>query len=170
MGRMSNEYTDLPENVPANSGENGSREMKKDPIAPRRIGLGIALLVVAAIMLLVFATDAPASVKTTFQLNARPAIQIPNIHLSVLATIIVLGIITAILGVVQILWKENKHTYLLFGIGLVLFGIGFLAWAGKGVSVDVEGLLMAMLIQAVPLTLGALSGLLCERAGVITLP
>ncbi len=166
---MSNEYTDLPENVPANSGENGSREMKKDPIAPRRIGLGIALLVVAAIMLLVFATDAPASVKTTFQLNARPAIQIPNIHLSVLATIIVLGIITAILGVVQILWKENRHTYLLFGIGLVLFGIGFLAWAGKGVSVDVEGLLMAMLIQAVPLTLGALSGLLCERAGVINI-
>ena len=48
-------------------------------------------------------------------------------------------------------------------------GVAFLAWAGKGASVDAEGLLATSLIEAVPLTLGALSGLLCERSGVINI-
>jgi simple sugar transport system permease protein len=50
-----------------------------------------------------------------------------------------------------------------------LTGVAFLAWSGKGATVDVEGLLMISLIEAVPLTLGALSGLLCERSGVINI-
>jgi simple sugar transport system permease protein len=54
-------------------------------------------------------------------------------------------------------------------VGLAVTGVAFLAWSGKGATVDVEGLLMISLIEAVPLTLGALSGLLCERSGVINI-
>ena len=143
--------------------------VSKDPAAARRNGLGFALLVTAAIIFAIFATAAGPGVMTTFALNARPALHIPDLHLPVLATTILFGAITAALGVLQLLWKSNRHTYLLFSIGMVLFGFAFLAWAGKNVTVDVEGLLTASLIQAVPLTLGALSGLLCERAGVINI-
>ena len=106
---------------------------------------------------------------TTFLLTAAPAPPVPAIRLHVLPTVLVLGVICALLGILQLAWRSNRRTYLLLGIGLALTGVAFLAWAGKGVSVDAEGLLATSLIEAVPLTLGALSGVLCERSGVINI-
>ena len=146
-----------------------NRTLRKDLAAVRRRGLAVALWVLAALDLLVFARTAPPGSTTVFELNAAPAIPVPAIHLPVFATLLVIGILCALLGVVQYLWKGNQRTYLLLGIGLALTGVAFLAWAGKGETVDVEGLLMTSLIEAVPLTLGALSGLLCERSGVINI-
>ncbi|HKI58002.1 MAG TPA: ABC transporter permease [Trueperaceae bacterium] len=145
------------------------RELRKDLAAMRRRGLAIALWVLAALDLLVFARTTPAGARTIFELNAARAIPVPPIHIPVLASILVLGVLCALLGVAQYLWKANPRTYLLLGAGLALSGIAFLAWAGRGETVDVEGLLMTSLIEAVPLTLGALSGLLCERSGVINI-
>lgn len=145
------------------------RELRKDLAAIRRQGLAVALWVLAALDLAVFArTSAPGS-KTVFELNAARAVHIPPIHIPVFGLVLAIGIICALLGVVQYLWKGNQRTYLLLSIGLALSGIAFLAWAGRGETVDVEGLLMTSLIEAVPLTLGALSGLLCERSGVINI-
>ena len=147
----------------------GGRELRKDLAAMRRRALAIALLALAAIDLLVFARTTSAGSKTIFELNAAPALPVPPIHIPVLATLVGLGIVCVLLGLAQYLWKGNPRTYLLLGIGLALTGIAFLAWAGQGETVDVEGLLMTSLIEAVPLTLGALSGLLCERSGVINI-
>jgi ABC-type uncharacterized transport system permease subunit len=137
--------------------------------ALRRRGFGIALFVLAAIILLFFALGTAPAERTVLSLSAGPAMRLPLIHLPVFATQVTLGAVCTLLGVAQILWKSNRHLYLLLGIGLVLAGIAFLAWAGKGGSVDVEGLLITSLIEAVPLTLGALSGVLCERSGVINI-
>ena len=145
------------------------KSLRKDIAAARRRGLGIALFVLAAIVLLVFARTTPNAVITVFQLTAPAALPMPPIHLPVLATLIVLGVACAALGAAQILMRENRRTFLFLGIGLTLTGIAFLAWAGRGETVDVEGLLATSLIEAVPLTLGALSGLLCERSGVINI-
>ena len=146
-----------------------SRTLRKDLAAVQRRGLAIALWVLAALDLLVFARSTSPGSTTIFELNAAPALPVPPIHIPVFATLLGLGIVTALLGVLQYLWKGNSQTYLLLGIGLVLSGVAFLAWAGQGAHVDVEGLLMTSLIEAVPLTLGALSGLLCERSGVINI-
>lgn len=144
-------------------------ELRRDLSAIRRRGFGIALFVLGAITFLFFVLGTSPSETTTFSLSAAPAVPLPLIHLPVLVTEIVLGLICVLLGVVQILWKENRRIYLFLGIGLTLTGIAFLAWAGKGEKVDVEGLLITSLIEAVPLTLGALSGVLCERSGVINI-
>jgi len=149
--------------------EKAPRELRRDLVGLRRRGFGIALFVLAAIIFLFFVLGTAPSDKTIFSLSAGPAIRLPLIHLPVLATELVLGIICALLGVAQILWRDNRRIYLFLGIGLTVTGIAFLAWAGKGESVDVEGLLITSLIEAVPLTLGALSGLLCERSGVINI-
>jgi general nucleoside transport system permease protein len=45
----------------------------------------------------------------------------------------------------------------------------FLTWGAAGKSMNMGGLLKTSLIKAVPLTLGALSGILCERAGVVNI-
>jgi general nucleoside transport system permease protein len=147
----------------------GKRELRKDLASIRRRGLAIALLVLAAIDLLVFARTTSSASMTVFELSAPPAIPVPPIHIPVLATLLAIGIACVLLAVLQVLWKGNQRTYLLLGIGLALSGIAFLAWAGQGERVDVEGLLTTSLIEAVPLTLGALSGLLCERSGVINI-
>ncbi len=140
-----------------------------DLAALRRRGLGVALFVLAAIDLLVFARGSRAGERTTFGLSALPGIPLPPLHLAVLPTVVVLGVLCALLALAQLLWKANRRTYLPLGVGLVLTGVAFLAWAGKGQTVDIEGLLMTSLIEAVPLTLGALAGLLCERSGVINI-
>jgi simple sugar transport system permease protein len=51
----------------------------------------------------------------------------------------------------------------------VLFIFGFLTWASSGGQTNLGGLLRVMIVRAVPLTLGALSGILCERAGVVNI-
>jgi general nucleoside transport system permease protein len=45
--------------------------------------------------------------------------------------------------------------------------LAFLAWATAGDSMNLVGLIDSSLLRSVPLTLGALSGVLCERSGVI---
>jgi simple sugar transport system permease protein len=50
-----------------------------------------------------------------------------------------------------------------------LFIFGFLVWAAADKSLNLAGLLNTTLSKAVPITLGALSGVLCERAGVVNI-
>jgi ABC-type uncharacterized transport system permease subunit len=145
------------------------REILKDMTAARRRGFGIALLVLSAIILLVFARGTPPEARTTFRLSGPPSLPLPLLEIPILAFLIGLGAACAILGVAQILWRKSPRVYLFLGIGLSLTGVAFLTWAGEGSTVDVQGLLITSLIQAVPLTLGALSGLLCERSGVINI-
>jgi simple sugar transport system permease protein len=50
-----------------------------------------------------------------------------------------------------------------------MFVFAFLTWGAAGKSLNLVGLMKTSLVKAVPLTLGALSGILCERAGVINI-
>jgi len=135
----------------------------------RSRGFAITLFVLAVIILALFAFGTTSAEQTIFSLSAAPAVSLPLIHLPVLAVEITLGVVCGFLGLAQLLWKKNARLYLFLGMGLAVTGVAFLAWAGKGKTVDVEGLLITSLIEAVPLTLGGLSGLLCERSGVINI-
>jgi ABC-type uncharacterized transport system permease subunit len=146
-----------------------AKKLGRNAAVFRRRGFGITLFALAGIIFLLFALGTSAAERTTFSLSAPPAVKFPPIRLPVLATELALGVVCALLGAAQLLWRGNRRVYLFLGIGLALTGIAFLAWAGKGNAVDVEGLLTTSLIEAVPLTLGALSGLLCERSGVINI-
>jgi simple sugar transport system permease protein len=54
-------------------------------------------------------------------------------------------------------------------IGLVLFVFAFLGWAAAGKSFSLVGMLRSTVILSVPVTLGALSGIMCERVAVINI-
>jgi simple sugar transport system permease protein len=53
--------------------------------------------------------------------------------------------------------------------GLFIFVFAFLAWAAAGKSFSLVGMLRSTVILSVPVTLGALAGILCERVAVINI-
>jgi ABC-type uncharacterized transport system permease subunit len=54
------------------------------------------------------------------------------------------------------------------GVG-VLFMFSFLCWASAGKSLSLVGLLQSSVDRSIPIVLGALAGVLCERAGVVNI-
>jgi len=66
-------------------------------------------------------------------------------------------------------FRKNKN----LTIGSFLFGFGsilaFLCWAAAGKFIPFTGLLQGAIMLSVPLIFGSMSGLLCEKSGVINI-
>lgn len=78
-----------------------------------------------------------------------------------------LAIVASLIGFLLI--RANKNP--LVGTSTAAFGImlSFLCWAASGKFIPLTGLLQGSLMLAVPLIFGSMSGLLCERSGVINI-
>jgi simple sugar transport system permease protein len=137
--------------------------------ARRRMGFAIASLVFGLITLVSFGLGSESGLKATFVLNRRGESTLPDITVPSRATGLLLGIVILVLGLAQLGGFLRRRTYLVFGIVLALFIVALLAWAARGDSISVLGLFEGTLFKAVPLALGALAGLLCERSGVINI-
>jgi general nucleoside transport system permease protein len=81
---------------------------------------------------------------------------------------VIAGILAA-MGAFQLVRGFGRATNGILALAAILFIFSFLVWATSGGSTNLAGLLRVMVVRAVPLTLGALSGILCERAGVINI-
>jgi simple sugar transport system permease protein len=80
-------------------------------------------------------------------------------------------LLIAFLGVAisYLLFRKNKNLTLgsfLFGFGSIL---AFLCWAAAGKFIPFTGLLQGAIMLSVPLIFGSMSGLLCEKSGVINI-
>ncbi len=132
--------------------------------------MGLVFLGLAAAIWLFLGQTTEAGLITTFKLvpggveSSLPDWQIPT-----LATLNTIAIACAFLGGAQIIRGFGRRTNLVLGIVSGLFIFGFLAWAAADKSLNLAGLLNTSLSKAVPITLGALSGVLCERAGVVNI-
>ena len=58
---------------------------------------------------------------------------------------------------------------MVLGVGLLLFVFSFLAWAAAGKSFSLVGMLTSTVLLSVPVTLGGLTGVMCERVAVINI-
>jgi ABC-type uncharacterized transport system permease subunit len=133
----------------------------------RRRVTGVVYLVLAAVMAGPFGLGVPSSSDARFVLDQAPAIKIPDAVIPVRPFALVLAAICAYLGAHQIVRGFGRRAPVVLGVVLALFILSFLAWAAHDNSMSLVGLLGSTLLRSVPLTLGALSGVLCERAGVI---
>jgi general nucleoside transport system permease protein len=102
-------------------------------------------------------------------------VHVPTLGLPAGPTCCVLGAITLVVAVARALTDESP-VLKRAGIGVVLFCfiIALLCWAdvgswANGISINVVSLLQATLAGSIPLILGALSGCMGERAGVINI-
>ncbi|RME70259.1 MAG: ABC transporter permease [Chloroflexi bacterium] len=137
----------------------------------RHVGMGIFFLVVAVAIIGFFALNTTPEMTTTFGLNPGAKTNAPRLEDWVLptrSTLWLLAIVSAFFGGWQ-LAKGFKRVYLALLVVVLMFIFAFLTWAARGTSMNLLGMISASLLRATPIAFGALSGIMCERAGVINI-
>jgi simple sugar transport system permease protein len=137
--------------------------------AGRRRGMGTFLVLLAILAVWGFGLGVPASEHTTFLLTAPPAAAVSPLVMSVHWIGIVLGALCGALGLVLVFRRHSRGTYAIFTLGAVLFIWTFLAFVSRGESLNFVDMLAETLISTTPLVYGSLSGIMCERSGVINI-
>jgi ABC-type uncharacterized transport system permease subunit len=135
--------------------------------------LGILFLLLAVAILVLFGLGAQPGLRTTFQLNqvggVSVAWKLPNLVVPSRGTALLLSAVCAFLAGMQLTRGFGKRTNLVLAIVVFLFVFAFLTWAARDNSLNLLGMLQSTLLSSVPITFGALSGVLCERSGVVNI-
>ncbi|HEX9797214.1 MAG TPA: ABC transporter permease [Anaerolineales bacterium] len=141
-----------------------------DRVVPaRRIAMGIFFLLLGVASFLLAGGIDPGTV-TVFGLTAGGSQAIlPEWTLSSPSTLNLLATVSLAIGGFQLVRGFGAWTNWILAVVAGMFIFSFLVWAAAGSSLNLAGLLGATLIKSVPLTLGAMSGVLCERAGVVNI-
>ena len=137
----------------------------------RSAGMGIFFLGVALAIFGLFALNSTPDMTTTFGLNPGAKTNAPRLEdwtVPTQTTLWMLAIICAFLGGWQLAKGFKRINMVLLAVSLI-FVFAFLVWAARGTSMNLLGMIQASLLRAAPIAFGALSGVLCERAGVINI-
>jgi general nucleoside transport system permease protein len=132
--------------------------------------MGIVFLGLALAILWFFALGADGGLDSTFGLSTgNEAAELPDLTVPARETAMLLAAVAGFLGGIQLARGFGKNTYLVLAGVVGCFIFAFLIWAARGDSLNLVGMFKSSLLRAVPLTLGALCGVLCERSGVINI-
>lgn len=137
----------------------------------RSLGTGIFFLLVAIAIAVLFAGNTTSDMTTTFGLNPGAKTNAPRLEDWVFPTraaLWLLSVVVAFIGGYQ-LAKGFKRVNLALLVVVLIFIFAFLAWAARDTSMNLLGMISASLLRAAPIAFGALSGILCERAGVVNI-
>jgi simple sugar transport system permease protein len=136
----------------------------------RRIIMGVIFLVFGALIYFLFSRTLEAGVQTTFRMIPGGSDQdLPDWVFSSLPMLNILVGLSLVAGGYQLARGFKKRTNLVLGLVGGMFIFAFLTWATADGSLNLAGLFRSALVKAVPLTFGAMSGVLCERSGVVNI-
>lgn len=140
----------------------------------RRLISGTSVIVAGLICVLAWGIGAkPGDAAFTLS-NSGAKIHIPDLRVPAELVGVVLGVIVIGLGIWQIArgFTRRQMRWVLAAV-LICFVAAFLCWAGSasggGSPLNLLGLFQNTIFLAIPLILGALAGILCERSGVINI-
>lgn len=132
--------------------------------------LGIAYLLVAVIIVGGFALDVDPADQSTFVLAlGSTMIKIPNVMMPSAPTLYLLAMVVALAGAIQLTRGFGARWAFVLSAVAVAFVFAFFAWVAAGQSMNVTGVFQSTVSRSVPIIFGALSGILCERSGVINI-
>ncbi len=147
-------------------------DVEQERLRRRNRRFGYFSLFLAALAVGAFVVGTPAA-DATFGLAPRLGgetwLSLPDLVVPVVPTILVLAGGMVVIGLLQILRGFGRRANAMVGLAVGLFVFAFLTYAARDASLSLQGLMGGTVQAAVPLTLGALSGVLCERAGVINI-
>jgi len=145
---------------------------KWEAVSPtRQRVIGFVELGSALIMLLVFTLKVQPGQVATFVMTPGGLTQgmAGNWVVPAFSTLMALTVVNFLLGMAQIVRGFGRWTNAVLGVVVAFFVFSFLTWATAGKSLNLLGMLSAAVLLAVPIILGAFSGVLCERAGVVNI-
>jgi simple sugar transport system permease protein len=136
----------------------------------KKIVLGVVFILIGVLIHLIFTSKLNPSQITTFGLNPGGQEKVlPDWTLNSYYTLLAFTIVSVLAGVFQLIRGFSRWTNSILGILISFFIFGFLVWGAADKSLNLVGLLMTTIQRAVPITLGAFAGILCERSGVVNI-
>lgn len=133
----------------------------------RQQGYGVLYLLLAVVMVVFFGQVEPGA-QTTFGMSVGGT-KVPDLVVPSAATAYLLAALAAMAGVIQLTRGFGVRSGIVLAVVISGFAFGFLTWAASGGSMSLAGVLQTSLQRSVPITFGAMSGILCERAGVVNI-
>jgi general nucleoside transport system permease protein len=137
---------------------------------------GLAQAVIGAYALWAFGLGSRTQhgVKTLFGLKLDPNVSggLSPISLAAQPIAITLAVIAVGCGLVRAFVPVKTAALRWLTVGyFVAFLLSFLVWAGAGssIGINVPGVIQQTAVASVPLVLGSLSALMCERSGVVNI-
>ncbi|WJY21597.1 ABC transporter permease [Fontisubflavum oceani] len=139
-----------------------------DRAETRRAQITGGVMIALALFIVVAFGDAAGD--ATFRLSrVRDTWVIGDLIVPARPFIYVAAVLTAFLGARLFLRGGGRWTTLSLGVGLILLVIAFLLWATAGNAFSLTGMLQATVVRAMPIALGALAAVFCERVAVVNI-
>ena len=144
-----------------------------DPQALRRSRtLGVFFVLVGLAIYILFVRSSAGAQVTVFGMNPgreSQALKIPNVTLPVLPSLYAMAALSVLLGFFQLARGFGRGEGLVLGVAALFLVLSFLTWAGRDKGLNLIGILETALQRATPIALAALSGVLCERSGIVNI-
>ncbi len=137
----------------------------------RKLGMGIVEIVISLLIFFVFALNTQAEQLTRFVMTPGGINQgmMRDLVLPSRTTLFVLAVLVLGIGIYQLVKGFGRQTSLMVGVSAIALIFSFLVWQAAGMSLNLAGMLSSAVLLAVPITLGAFSGILAERSGIINI-
>jgi ABC-type uncharacterized transport system permease subunit len=166
VGIVSQAY-EKPAVEPYAAGARRVKELTKGQIKRARI-TGVVMLVLSAFVVVFFIPN--VSGVATFGLSTvDDGIQLSALVVPVTASLWVLAMVLGFLGASQFVRGFQRKSTLILGISFGVFVMAMMVWATAGQQFSLISMLVATVSRCTPIALGALSGILCERSGVVNI-
>ena len=150
-------------------GAKRTKSLTKSQIRRARIS-GIVMLLLAAVTMIFFVPAVAGTGSATFGLSTpEDAVQLAPLSVPTTGSLWVLAAVLAFLGATQFFRGFQGRSTLILGISFAAFVVVIMIWAAAGKEFSLISMLDATVSSSTPIALGALSGILCERSGVVNI-